>query len=160
MNGCSVCKRDIDENKAPILVMGGYGHPRYLCQECSEQLERATLSHDVSEIEAAMSSTSQKLADSGTEDDLTVRTVADIFAEAGERAKRIKEGTYDFSEDETEELRDCEQIFDELSESEEDAILDERDAERAKKADKIFNIVALIAFGAAIVAFIIIMLTR
>ena len=159
MSGCSICKKEIEENTAPILTVGGYGHPRYLCDECSHEIETATLSREVSEIEAAISSISKKLADCGTEDNLTVDTVADIFEEAGERAKKIKEGTYDFSRDECEELEE-EGLIEEYSESEEDAALDERDAERAKKADKIFNIISSIVFGAAIIAFVIIILNR
>jgi len=85
---------------------------------------------------------------------LVAETIKEIFSAAGERAKKIRNGTYDFSEDETEkdEITD---IPEELLETEEDKARDEREAKAGKLYDKIFNWVALAAFLAVIVIFII-----
>lgn len=155
MKNCSICKRNVDAENAPILAMGGFGNPRFLCDECASDVESALYGRDAEKIEESMQSLSKKLAASSNDDGLTVETVSDIFAKAGERAKAIKNGTYDFSEDESEEEEGFDDIPEELQESEEDIELDRKDAEAAKKIDKISNWITLGIMVAA-VAFLVV----
>ena len=154
MRHCSICKREVDENEAPILAMGGFGNPKYLCAECAEDIDNVIGAKEAERIELAMAKISGKLSESDTDDMLVAETIKEIFSAAGERAKKIRNGTYDFSEDEAEndEITD---VPEELLETEEDKARDEREAKAAKLFDKIFNWVALAAFAATIVIFII-----
>lgn len=138
MRHCTVCQREVNESEAPILAMGGFGNPKYLCPECASDMDNVISAKEPTEIEAAMAAISKKLSDSNQDDPLTLQTVKEIFAAAGERARKIKEGTYDFAEDEKEEegLLD---IPEALCESEEDKALDEKEAKNAKRLDKILN---------------------
>ena len=153
MKHCAICRREINEENAPILAMGSFGNPRYLCDECASDIDQATSSRESSEIEAAMQKISEKLAATGAEDSIAVEAVTEIFTSAGDRAKRIKDGTYDFSEDEVIEEED--DVPEELRETEEDRAEDEKDAEKAKKFDKILNIVSACVFTVAIILMII-----
>ena len=149
MRHCSVCKREVNEEEAAILAMGGFGNPRYLCDECTEDVENVLKARDPEKIEIAMAKISDNLSKSGSDDELVLNTVKDIFSAAGERAKKIKEGTYDFSEDENTE----ESILDipeDLLETEADKALDEKDAKREKMYDKILNWIYLVIFVAAV----------
>ena len=153
MKHCAICRREINEENAPILAMGSFGNPRYLCDECASDIDQATSSRESSEIEAAMQKISEKLAATGAEDSIAVEAVTEIFTSAGDRAKRIKDGTYDFSEDEV--IEDEDDVPAELRETEEDRAEDEKDAEKAKKFDKILNIVSACVFTVAIILMII-----
>ena len=154
MRHCSICKREVDENEAPILAMGGFGNPKYLCAECAEDIDNVIGAKEAERIELAMAKISGKLSESDTDDMLVAETIKEIFSAAGERAQKIRNGTYDFSEDEAEndEITD---VPEELLETEEDKARDEREAKAAKLFDKIFNWVALAAFAVTIVIFII-----
>ena len=83
-----------------------------------------------------------------TPDSFTLDTVNGIIAEATERAKKIEAGEYDFSLDEQGESFD--ELPEELRESEEDRLLDEKEAEKLAKFDKFFNWAALGGFIAVI----------
>ena len=101
-----------------------------------------------------MSEISDRLSSHGTDDMLVVNTVKDIFAEAGERARKIKEGTYDFSEEQDEKEEELD-VPEELLETEEDKEKDEIDAKKNKLIDKIFNWVSLaVILAAAVLAVI------
>ena len=39
---CSICSVPVDSENASILVMGGFGNPRYVCEECSQDLDLLT----------------------------------------------------------------------------------------------------------------------
>lgn len=145
---CSVCGRNTESETSSILVMGGYGNPKYLCDECALDFDAATTAADYESIKAAMDKIGAKLADNNTDDETVLYAVNEIFSEAGERAEKIKNGTYDFSEDEKNEEGD--DIPEELLESEEDKALDEKEAKANKLFDSIFNWV----FAAAIVGVI------
>ena len=79
-------------------------------------------------------------------DGQTISTVTAIMAGAAERAKAIKEGSYDFSLDDVE--KEIEDIPEELLEAEEDREADAAEVEKNKKFDKIYNIVATVIFAA------------
>ena len=150
MRHCSICNREVDEQEAPILAMGGFGNPKYLCEECSSDIDTAMESRDVDAIEAAMSRISEKLSDSGADVPIVVETVTEIFSAAGDRAKKIKAGTYDFSEDEAQEENEQDDVPEELLESEEDKALDEIEKEKNRVLDTVFNCIALGVFIAVI----------
>ena len=100
MRLCSICSKRVDAEKAPILAMGGFGNPKYLCDECASDIDIAIGARDAEKIEEAMNRISKKLSVTGAENELVVETVKEIFTEAGERARQIKAGTFDFSEEE------------------------------------------------------------
>ena len=83
--------------------------------------------------------------------------VKEILETAGKRAAAIRDGTYDFSLDDTASEPSADELDDipeELRETEEDAELDRRDEEFERKFNKVFTWVSIGAF-AAVGAFII-----
>ena len=156
---CSLCKREVNKDEAPILAMGGFGNPRYLCDECSHDVDGAMGAKEPDAIEAAMKRISEKLSAVNTDDSLVIETVSSIFEQAGSRARQISEGTYDFSLDEKQENEENTDVPEELRESEEDKQLDEEDKKKSDKFDKVFNIIALVTFAVTLAVFAIIYFT-
>ena len=156
MSKCSICRKTVENENAPILAMGGYGNPRYLCGECAADIDASLYERDVNKIEISMKRLSDKLANDVPDDKVVIETMKDIFTDAGERARKIKNGEYDFSVEENELQENFSAAPIQLTETEEDIELDRRDAERAKKLDKIFNWTAL---GIGIAALIVIIIT-
>ena len=161
MKNCSICKAAIEAENPSILTMGGYGNPRYVCEECDREIERMLLSKDTEEFSAAMKTLGDHLAHIGCEDMAVISTMEQMISRATERAKRIADGTYDFSEDEAEaEEEELVEIPEELQETEEDRALDEKEAETAKKWDKVMNWVWYITLGLFSAAFIFLLIRR
>ena len=147
MKQCAICDKFIENEEAPILTMGGFGNPRYLCDECADDLDIITDGADYETIAAAMERLGQRMSNFDP-DSHTYKTVSVIMAKAAVRAKAIKEGTYDFSSD-SEDEDSFDEIPEELRETEEDRELDRMDEEKQKKFDKIFDWVSLGAIIAA-----------
>lgn len=146
MPKCTICQSSELHADSPILVMGAYGVPKYLCDTCSADLDAATGERDFSLIEAAMERVGKRLAD-GKADKQTVEVVASVLERAGKRARAIKNGSYDFSLDECEACDgELSEIPEELLESEEDKELDRRDEEKQRQFDEFFKWVAIGAF--------------
>ena len=162
MRVCSICSKEINAEKAPILAMGGFGNPKYLCDECAADIDTAIGARDAEKIEEAMSSISKKLSATGAENELVIETVKEIFTEAGERARKIKEGTFDFSAEERASPSEEPEyeIPEELLETEEDREQDARDLEKAKRLDKIFNWIATGIIAVAAVLILVYMLAK
>ena len=144
-NTCCMCCKNIEREDAPVLAMGAVGNPRLLCDECAALLDTATLGRDFTEIEAAMDKISGIMAKNDP-DGVTYSIVSDLMINASDRAKEIKDGTYDFSLDE-EEKDDggLEDIPEDMLESDEDKEKDRVDEEKLKKFDKFYNIVIIVA---------------
>ena len=142
MSKCSICNKLIEREDAPILVMGAYGNPKYLCDECAAELDEATLGREVDKIAATMENIGKKMSDSNP-DKLTYTTVSGIMESAAERASRIKAGTYDFAEDTETDVSDdtFEEIPEELMETEEDRALDKKDEEQTARFNKFMDYV-------------------
>ena len=155
MKSCSICKSEIESENPSILTMGGYGNPRYVCENCDAQIERMLLSREPAEVQDAMRILGEHLSRIGCEDNAVINTMEDMTKRATARAEAIREGTYDFSEDEADEgEEELVEIPEELRETEEDRALDEKEKAAEKKMDKILNIawaVFLAIFGAAAV---------
>ena len=134
---CSTCLRKIKNEDAPVLTMGAYGTPKYLCDECAELIETITGAKDYDAITAAMQTLTDVMSASNVDDRVTMETVTDMLEQSAKRAQKIKEGTYDFSLDETDEGFD--EIPDELQETEEDRLLDEKEKAANEKFDKFLN---------------------
>ena len=149
MKTCTVCKRTLEGEDAPILVMGAYGAPKYLCPDCAADLDTATLGKDYDEIGAAMERLGARMSETDP-DKLTFDTMNDILTSAAERAKAIAAGEYDFSLDEQAPEEGFDELPPELLETEEDRALDERDAVLLAKFDKWFNWVAIGVVGGAL----------
>ena len=141
---CSVCNKKVDSETAAILTIGGYGNPKYICEECDGDFAEATGAKDLEAIKSAMDRIGKKMSLADPNDKLVLKTVEDIMTEASARAKKIQEGTYDFSAEEAEESKEEQEIPEELRETEEDKELDRKEAERNKKIDKIINWVSAI----------------
>lgn len=141
MDNCAICNAEINTEESAILTMGAYGNPKYLCKECSLDMDTATLGKEVAEISAAMERISKKMTVSGP-DKQTYTTVTGLMAIAHDRAQKIKEGEYDFSLDESDESEGgFDEIPEELAESEEDKEKDRIDEEKQKKFDEFYNYV-------------------
>ena len=154
MDKCSICNSEINCDEPAILTMGAYGNPRYICEECSQDLDTVTLGKDVSDISSAMERIGKKMAASDP-DKQTYTTVTGLMAIAHDRAQKIKSGEYDFSLDESLEEEDgFDEIPEELAESEEDKEKDRIDEEKQKRFDKFYNY-ALIGVGIGAALFII-----
>lgn len=145
-----MCGKAIEREDAPVLAMGAAGNPRLLCDECAALLDTATLGENIEDIKAAMERIGNLMAD-GNPDGVTYSIVSELMVSASDRAKAIKDGTYDFSLD-GEEKTDggFEEIPEELLETEEDREKDRLEEEKSKKFDKFYNgvlIGACIALG-------------
>ena len=135
---CCTCLRRIENEDAPVLTMGGYGTPKLLCDDCAALVETVTRGTNYDEITEAMKTLTARMSASNVDDRYTVATMTNLLAESAERAQQIKEGTYDFALDDVEE-EGFDEIPEELRETEEDRLLDEKDAAEAAKFDKIMN---------------------
>ena len=144
---CSVCRVGIDGEDAAILVLGGFGTPRYLCDCCASDFDAAATEREIPEIDGAIDRISKKMTSAKIDDTLVLKTVEELMCAARERREKIRTGEYDFSEDEVSDAE--EQIPDELLETEEDIENERREAEKNRKLDKITNIIcALIGLAA------------
>lgn len=137
---CSTClARIAAEDDAPVLAMGAYGTPKLLCDECASLIENMTLGKDYNEISESMDRLTKKMSAANIDDRVAVATVTEILAKSAERAQLIKDGLYDFSLDENEDEESFDEIPEELMETEEDRLLDQKDAEANAKFDKFMN---------------------
>lgn len=152
MDNCSICKRNIENtDDAAVLAMGGYGNPRYMCDECRADFDELTLSRDVETIKAAAERIANKMSASDVDDKLTLKTVEEIMRSAADRKEKIESGEYDFSEEEAEQNEMCDEgVPPELQESEEDAEAERIRAEKYAKVDKITNYICIVLLVAAI----------
>ena len=160
---CSICNKMVDSESAAILTMGGYGNPKYICDECANDIDTATTAREFDDIKAAMDSIGEKMAKSNIDDELVIATIGELFIGAKKRAMAIEDGTYDFSaedevvdqtEEEPEESTEEFEIPEELRESDEDKALDAAEAKQAAFYEKILNWVSaglIIACVAAII---------
>lgn len=139
---CSVCLSRINDELPDVLALGGYGVPRYLCSDCAEKMNIAAKGRDPSAIEAAMDELSSALMRNNPDDRVAVCTMRELFDGYAQRAAKIKRGEWDFDAEEA-ELENTEEELSELPpellESEEDRLLDEREAEQSAKFDKVMN---------------------
>ena len=103
-NTCSTCLARLTNEEAPVLVMGAYGTPKLLCDECAALVETITLGKDHNEIAVAMQTLTERMSAANIDDRFTVNSVTKILEESSVRAQKIKEGTYDFSLDEAAEF--------------------------------------------------------
>ncbi len=165
---CSICKKTVDSETAPVLTVGGYGNAKYICEDCAALLDTATTAREFDAVKSAMDSIGEKMAKNNIEDELVIATVGELFIEAKRRAKAIKDGTYDFSLDEApvaaeqgsdEEETPVEEfdIPEELRETDEDKELDAADEKKSAFFDKIFNWIslALIVGGVAAIVYLV-----
>lgn len=157
---CSICLSKIESDDAPILTVGAYGTPRYLCHECIADIECATLGKEYDKIIDAMDRIAHYVSERSIDDSVTVNTVTELLEYSARRAKEIREGTYDFSLDDTESEEVLEEIPEELLETEEDKLLDKADEERANRFDKILNWVWVALIVGAVAVFLWLMLNR
>ena len=151
MDSCSICKAAVDPENAAILSVGGFGTPRYMCPECEADFEEMTLSRDVEAINLAISRIGKKLSNAGNDDKVTLQTVEEVMKSSAERKEKIKEGTYDFSEEESVvEPSEDDGVPEELRESEEDIEKERIKAEKYKKFDTVTNWILAAAFAGAL----------
>ena len=120
MKKCCMCDRNIEREDGPVLSMGAAGNPRLLCDACEELLDTATMGKDYEQISASICKISDIMSN-GNPDGVTYSIVSELMASASERAKAIKEGSYDFALDEQpSDDGGLEDIPEDMLESEED----------------------------------------
>lgn len=153
MAKCCMCDVNVDRESAPVLSMGAVGNPRFLCDRCAGLLDTATLGEDFDTIKDAIEEIGTVMADNDP-DEVTFSIVSELMLGASERAKAIRDGSYDFSLDTETKEGELEDIPEELLESEEDIEKDKADEEKLKKFDKFYNYV-LIGAGIAAAIFVI-----
>jgi vacuolar-type H+-ATPase subunit I/STV1 len=146
---CSCCRAAVDSEDAAILTLGGFGNAKYLCDECDGYLNTVTRGRHAYEIDGAADSLRERIRKAGIDDPLTLKTVESVLKEAKERRDSIERGEYDFAVEEEEDEK-SEDIPEELRETEEDRIADEKEAAVNKKWDKIITIVAAVVFIAVV----------
>lgn len=153
MAKCCMCDVNIEREDAPVLSMGGAGYARVLCDRCASLLDTATLSRDFDEIKGAIEQIGTIMADHDP-DGVTFAIVSNLMLDAAERAKAIREGSYDFSLDEQQGDAGFDEIPEELRESEEDIKKDKEDEKKLEQFNKIYNYVligVLIAAGVFVI---------
>ena len=151
---CALCGRIPECEEPAVLTMGRYGHPRHLCEECESQMDIANLGRDYDEIINAIDILGKKATSFAFDDDVTMDVMRAFIMRAAKRAADIKAGNYNFDvEDAPVEEEGFDEIPEELRETEEDAELDRRDAENAKKFDKFLNVLWIGVFTALFVFF-------
>ena len=151
---CALCGRIPECEEPAVLTMGRYGHPRHLCEECESQMDTANLGRDYDEIINAIDILGKKATSFAFDDDVTMDVMRAFIMRAAKRAADIKAGNYNFDvEDAPVEEEGFDEILEELRETEEDAELDRRDAENAKKFDKFLNVLWIGVFTALFVFF-------
>ena len=139
VKNCCTCLTRITSEDAPVLVMGAYGNPKLLCDDCASLIETMTLSRDYNEISTAMENLTHKMSVANIDDRFTIEATTKILADSAVRAQKINEGTYDFSLDDADDEESFDEIPEDLQETEEDKLLDEKDAEANAKFDKLMN---------------------
>ena len=142
---CVICKRPIEKEEPAILMMGGYGVPKCICEECENTVDILNESEDAGEIREGCRKLGEALTRGDTGDESVIVTVNEIIAEAGKKAESIENGTYDPNEEKEEEEEF--DITEDLEETEEDRKLDEEEA----RANKIYNTVSSWVAGIIIV---------
>ena len=143
MAKCCICGKNIEREDAAVLSMGAAGIPRLLCDECEGLLDTATLGRDYNEIKAAIEKIGTYMVERDP-DGVTYSMVNEILLSSSERAKAIKDGSYDFALDEQpKDDGGLEDIPEDMRESEEDIALDKKDDEKMKKFDKIYNYILI-----------------
>lgn len=142
---CVICKRPIEKEEPAILMMGGYGVPKCICEECENTVDLLNESEDAGDIREGCRKLGEALTRGDTGDESVIVTVNEIIAEAGKKAESIENGTYDPNEEKEEEEEF--DITEDLEETEEDRKLDEEEA----RANKIYNTVSSWVAGIIIV---------
>ena len=150
---CCICKRNVDPEYSPILTVGGFGNPRYLCEECAALLDTVMQGDDVVQIKSAMSGIAELVTKSSVDDEVTLQTLDSILSEAKERADMIERGEYDASEHVDEGVVD-DDVPEELRESEEDKALDAEEEKQRTRMDSVFTWISIGFFAAATVALV------
>ena len=150
---CCTCLARITSDDAPVLTMGAYGTPKLLCDDCAELVETMTSGQDYEAIAEAMEALTARMSSANIDDRFTVATVTELLSDCASRAQQIKEGTYDFSLDAEKADEGFDEIPEELQETEEDRLLDEKEAAANAKFDKFMNW-AWVAVGACVVGVI------
>lgn len=117
-------------------------------------MDIANLGRDYDEIINAIDILGKKATSFAFDDDVTMDVMRAFIMRAAKRAADIKAGNYNFDvEDAPVEEEGFDEIPEELRETEEDAELDRRDAENAKKFDKFLNVLWIGVFTALFVFF-------
>lgn len=149
MSNCSICRRKIESDDPAVLTMSSFGYPRHICEECEKDLDDATLSKDPEIISAAIERIGKKMQQANNDDAITLKAVTEIVENATERGEMIKNGVYDYDNDDAVKEEENEEVPEELLETEEDRELDEKEQKTGEKLDKVLNWVTLAIFIAA-----------
>ena len=86
---CAICKSNINSEDSSILVMGGFGNPRYICKDCEKHLDIITLGTQYGDIKKSIEILGERMTASNVDDELTFDTMESIFSTAKDRAEAI-----------------------------------------------------------------------
>ena len=150
IDNCSLCLSGVNSEEADILTMGGYGTPKYLCPECAKKIDNVLSGRDYDSIVLSLDELNASVIKNNIDNGAVLATITKILSDGAERANKIKEGTLDFDKELEEETEEEFEITEELMESEEDKLLDEKEAVVQKKLDKITSVLSGIILVAAI----------
>ena len=153
-NFCCVCRRSVNDENNAALTMGAFGKPKILCHECEALIDSAQGAHEYEEISDACQKLGEALTRGNTADTQVIDLVSEIINDSMKRAEAIKDGSYDFSADEAESEEQFE-LTEDLLESEEDRLKDEKEAKLNRTIDTITAWSAGIGLLVALVWFII-----
>jgi len=151
---CAICLEYTYEEEPAVIAMSGYGTPLCACERCAGLLSTAMESHNYDEIVSSMDSLYEIMKAKNNDHPLVVEIMSENLNHAAQRAVAIKEGTYDFTQDEaapSESEESFDEVPEELRESEEDRALDEKEKAQNEKFDKVMNIVTWVALGACVI---------
>ena len=172
MNRCSVCLRTIEGDDAPILTISGYGKPRLLCPRCDKLVGTICDSTDKVEVSEAIKKIGESLTSANVDDKAVFDTLKTMIDEArvrieegvlpntdesDEQGNVLSSGSENATAEDTAEEA-YEEIFDipeELRESEEDRVKDEKEAKHNKVMDSVVGWAAAAILVATIVIFIV-----
>ncbi len=136
---CSVCYNHFDVESPDVLTFSEQGASKYICPDCKELYETATLSRDPDNAISATGKLKELLVQNR---DMTVlRLFSDVIPAAEERADAIRRGEYDFRLDEEDVFEEA-AIDEELLLEEEDKVFLEeatKPAEKPSLFDRVLN---------------------
>ncbi len=151
---CAICLEYTYEEEPAVIAMSGYGTPICACERCAGLLTTAMESRDYEEIVSSMDSLYEIMKAKNNDHPLVVEIMSENLNHAAQRATAIKDGTYDFAQDEapiSEDTESFDEVPEELQETEEDKALDEKEKAQNEKIDKVMNIVTWVAIGACVI---------
>ncbi len=147
---CSVCQQSFESDAPDILTFTKKGAAKLICPHCKEIYEAASFSRDPEEAENAIKDL-RKIIDANRDINI-LDYFAEVIPEMEARASAIRNGSYDFSQDELGDEDDG--IPEEYRQDPEEAAEEERLAEEAKRITPLDRVITALWIAVGIVAIV------